>query len=78
MNTITRQKILQIIEREAHVDLSSIDFTKDWREQISLDSIQLIGVASALEQQLGISLPLSVLEASSIDDLLGMIANRAS
>lgn len=73
MDENIKQKIIETIESEINIKLSDFDFEKDIREQISLDSVQLVGITVKLEGRLGIQLPITVLEVSTFNEFLTIV-----
>ena len=73
MDEHIKQKVFKIIESEINIKLSDFDFEKDIREQITLDSVQLVGITAKLEESLGIQLPITVLEVSTFNEFLKIV-----
>jgi acyl carrier protein len=70
MDQATRQKILDLIQKEVTMDPATIDPDKDLREQVLLDSMQFVGIAARIEIELDIELPITVMEVSTLNQFL--------
>ena len=68
-----KQRIYSAIREEMSIDPQALDPDKELREQVELDSVQLVGLASRLESELDIELPLSVMDAGSFREFLQII-----
>lgn len=72
-----RQKVFEIIENEIGRDPAEIDPEKPIREQISLDSMQFVGLLARIELGLDIELPISAMEVKTLNEFLGVIEKTA-
>jgi len=73
MTEATRRKIYSIIQSVVNIDPSTIDATKNLREQVNLDSMQFVAVLAKLENELNIELPISAMEAGSLNEFLAVV-----
>jgi acyl carrier protein len=73
MDAATRNRLIQAISEELSFDILTLDPERDIEEQVSLDSMQLVGVASKIERLLDIELPLSVMESRTLNDFFAII-----
>jgi len=71
-----RKKIFTIIEKQTNIKLSTVDPDKDIREQISLDSMQFVTIIARLEADLGIEIPISIMEVNTLNEFLSVIENE--
>jgi acyl carrier protein len=73
MDEQLRQKIFGLIQQDINADPSNIDPDKPIRDQIALDSMQFIGVVARIELELGIELPMSVMEVKTLNEFLDVV-----
>jgi acyl carrier protein len=73
MNEATRKQIYSIIQSVVNIDPAIIDATKNLREQVRLDSMQFVAVLAKLETELNIELPISAMEAGSLNEFLSVL-----
>jgi acyl carrier protein len=73
MNEAARKKIFSIIKSVVNIDPSTIDATKNLREQVNLDSMQFVAVLAKLETELNIELPISAMEAGSLNEFMSVL-----
>ena len=73
MNEATRKQIYSIIQSVVNIDPATIDATKNLREQVRLDSMQFVAVLAKLETELNIELPISAMEAGSLNEFLSVL-----
>ena len=66
-------RVKNIIEKEYNIKLADIDPNKDIREQIFIDSMQLVKIVARLELELQIELPISIMEASTLNEFISII-----
>jgi len=83
MDQQTRKKIFSAIQAEINVDPQTIDPDQDIRKNAVLDSMQFIALLARLEIALDVELPVSLLEAATlnqflkgIDDVLGAAGKK--
>ncbi len=73
MNSDIIPKVSRIIEETSNVKLSDIDPNKNLRDQVLLDSMQLVAIIAALEKGLNIDIPISAMEAETLNDFLEIL-----
>lgn len=73
MNEATRKKIYSLIQSVVNIDPATIDATKNLREQVNLDSMQFVAVLAKLENELNIEIPISAMEAESLNEFLTVL-----
>jgi acyl carrier protein len=73
MDEQLRQKIFGLIQQDINADPSTIDPDKPIRDQIALDSMQFIGVVARVELELGVELPISVMEVKTLNEFLSVV-----
>jgi acyl carrier protein len=73
MEAQTKQKIFDVIQDDINSDPKKIDPDKAIRDQVSLDSMQFIGLIARLETELGIELPMTVMEAKTLNEFLDVV-----
>jgi acyl carrier protein len=70
MDEPTKQKILDLIQKEVSVDPAAINPNQDLREQVLFDSMQFVGIAARIEVAFDIELPITVMEVSTLNQFL--------
>ncbi len=73
LNEATRKKIYSLIQSVVNIDPATIDATKNLREQVNLDSMQFVAVLAKLENELNIEIPISAMEAESLNEFLTVL-----
>lgn len=68
-----KQKIFGLIQKDINADPSKIDPDKPIRDQIALDSMQFVGIVARIEIELGVELPMSVMEARTLNEFLAVV-----
>jgi acyl carrier protein len=68
-----QEKIQSIFLKEADIDLTKIDMDKDIRQQVYIDSIQLAEVYAAINLELGVELPTSLLAATTLRQMMDIL-----
>lgn len=77
MNDIIRSKITTIIKQNfSSLNLPELNENESFLEKIEMDSIQIIALISQLESELEIEIPLSVLEAETLNQFLSIIEQQ--
>lgn len=70
------ERIFSIVKKYANIDLTTINPDKDFGEQVSLDSIQYVSIITRLEEELGVELPISIMEIRTLNEFLSIIKNE--
>jgi acyl carrier protein len=73
MDHPTRQKILDLIQKEVSIDPASINPDQDLRQQVLLDSMQFVSIAARVETAFNIELPITVMEVSTLNQFLEVV-----
>jgi acyl carrier protein len=73
MDEQLKQKIFSLIQKDINADPSKIDPDKPIRDQIGLDSMQFVGVIARVELELGIELPISIMEVKTLNEFLAVV-----
>ena len=73
MDLELKQLVFVTIERVTGVNPSTLDPSRDVREQVSFDSMQFVALTAAVEKELDVELPLAVMEVSTLDEFLELI-----
>ena len=68
-----KKRIFEIVKKQTQIDLSEIDPEKDFREQVSIDSMQFVTIVALLEEEFGIELPISIMEVSTLNEFLSIV-----
>jgi acyl carrier protein len=72
MNDI-RKHFLNIICAETGFDQNEISFDVDFKNQSSLDSMQLVSISARIENEFGIELPLSAMGVQNLNEFVDII-----
>ena len=73
MDEHIKQKIFGLIQKDLNADPSKIDPDKPIRDQVGLDSMQFVGVVARIELELGVELPISVMEVKTLNEFLAVV-----
>ena len=73
MDATVKEKVFEIIRGAVRIDPTTLDPERDIREQVSFDSMQFVILTAAVEDKLGIELPLEVMEARTIGGFLKIV-----
>jgi acyl carrier protein len=68
-----KKKLFGIIQKDISIDPASLDPKKPIRDQISLDSMRFVSIIARIELELDIELPMSVMEARTLNEFLIII-----
>jgi acyl carrier protein len=61
MDNITKEKVLGVLRRVTGRNIEQINLDTDLKSQLSLDSIQIVELFAALENELSVELPLRLM-----------------
>ena len=70
MDQPTKQKILELIQKEVSIDPATINPDQDLRQQVLLDSMQFVGIAARIVAAFDIKLPITIMEVSTLNQFL--------
>lgn len=73
MEAQTKQKIFDVIKKEIDADPVTIDPAKPIRDQVSLDSMQFVGLVARLEIELDIELPMTIMEVKTLNEFFDVV-----
>jgi|GEM_PF-811937 Phosphopantetheine attachment site. len=73
MDEQLKQKIFGLIQKDINADPSTIDPDRPIRDQVGLDSMQFVGVVARIELELGIELPMSVMEVKTLNEFMAVV-----
>ena len=68
-----RVRVLRVVQAETGQNLDGIDPDADLRQQVSLDSMQYVAISVAIENALGIELPIEVMKARTFNQFLALV-----
>jgi acyl carrier protein len=68
------EKLAVLLKNEFAIHLDGVDHEKPIFEQMAIDSMLLVTIAAAIEQEFKIELPLSFMEKPTISHLIGLIS----
>lgn len=68
-----RKKIDQIIHESTGITVTEVDPNIPLQEQLSLDSMQFIGLVARVEQECNIELPMAVLEVTTLAEFYSVV-----
>ena len=73
MDEIVRKRIDSIIREDTGIDPTLVDPDKPISEQVTLDSMQFVGLISRIENAFEIELPVSIIQVTTYREFLGAI-----
>lgn len=73
MNESTKQLFIKVLNKTTGKNYSNIDENIDLKNQINLDSIQIVELFAALEEEIGIELPLEMMNSKNISEFVSII-----
>lgn len=73
MNTDLKNRVFEIIKRVVRVEPATLDPDRDIRDQVSFDSMQFVELTARVEKELSIELPITVMEARTINEFLKVV-----
>jgi acyl carrier protein len=73
VNGEQKKKIFDILQKEVRLDPASIDPNTDFRDQISIDSMQFVALLARLEKEFDIEIPISAMEAKTLNEFLSFL-----
>jgi acyl carrier protein len=73
-----RARVIRVVQTETGQDLNGIDPDADLRQQVNLDSMQYVAIAVAIENALGIELPIEVMKARTFNQFLSLVNAEAA
>jgi acyl carrier protein len=68
-----RDRVFAVIKRTVHIDPSTLDASREIRDQVSFDSMQFVALTAAIEKELAIELPVTVMEARTLSEFLRVV-----
>ena len=76
INEELKKKIDTIIISDVGIDPISIDTDQSIREQVSLDSMQFIGLVAKLENELQVELPFAIMQVNTLNEFYDAIIKQ--
>lgn len=73
MDPTVKERVFGIIQKTVHIDPATLDADREIRDQVSLDSMQYVTLTAVVEKELDIELPISVMQARTLNDFLRVI-----
>jgi len=73
MNESTKQLFIKVLNKTTGKNYSIIDENMDLKNQLNLDSIQIVELFAALEEEIGIELPLEIMNSKNISEFVSII-----
>lgn len=73
MDDKTRQRIFELLQKDAQINPSQLDPDKDLRQQVLLDSMQFVSIAARIEAAFDIELPITIMEVSTLNQFMEMV-----
>ncbi len=68
-----RARVMRVVQAETGQNLDGIDPDADLRQQVNLDSMQYVAISVAIENALGIELPIEVMTARTFNQFLSLV-----
>jgi acyl carrier protein len=78
MNAQLRDRVYAVIEKAFQINPAALDPDRDFREQVSLDSMQFVALSAAIEKELNIELPFAVMEVRTVTEFLRVVDEAMS
>ena len=76
MNSKIKERIIELVKAETNIDLSLIDHNLDIRDQIFIDSLQLVRLFAIIVDDLNIELPMEILSSNTFNQLVAAIVKE--
>jgi acyl carrier protein len=73
MDNITKEKVLGVLRKVTGRNIEQINLDTDLKSQLSLDSIQIVELFAALENELAVELPLRLMTVKTGKAFLDML-----
>lgn len=73
VNAEIRATVVRVVETETGQSLAGLDPDTDLREQVNLDSMQYVAISVAIENALGIELPIEIMRARTFNGFMAMV-----
>jgi len=70
MNESTKLLLIKVLKKITGRDFTNIDENTDLKNHLNLDSIQIVELFAALEEETGMELPLEIMNCRNIKDFL--------
>ncbi|MBP7933735.1 MAG: hypothetical protein KA354_03715 [Phycisphaerae bacterium] len=68
-----RATVIRVLETETGYNLARLDRDSDLRAQVDIDSMQYVAISVAIENALGIELPIEVLRVRTLNEFMAMV-----
>ncbi len=73
-----RARVIRVVQTETGLNVAGIDPDADLRQQVNLDSMQYVAISVAIENALGIELPIEVLKARTFNQFLRLVNSEVA
>lgn len=73
MDNETKVRVFKVMKKVTGREFNSIDLNGDLKNQLTLDSIQIVELFAGLEQEFNIELPLSMMTVRSGNAFFGLL-----
>ena len=73
MDERVKQRIDNIIKEDTGIDPATIDPIKPVQDQITLDSMQFVGIIAKIEIEFEIELPISIMQVTTLQEFYNEI-----
>lgn len=78
MNTQTKNRVIGVLENVTGRSLPFLNYDDDLSSQLELDSVQIVELFAGLENEFGIELPLTMMQANSANNFLEQLDQTLS
>ncbi|HOW71579.1 MAG TPA: phosphopantetheine-binding protein [Phycisphaerae bacterium] len=68
-----RATVIRVLETETGYDLARLDPDSDLRAQVDIDSMRYVAISVAIENALGIELPIEVMRVRTFNEFMAMV-----
>jgi acyl carrier protein len=74
--SVTEQMVLEIVSKISGKEIKNIDLNGDIKDELTLDSIQIVELFISLEKKLEVELPLQMMTVKTCNEFLELLENQ--
>jgi acyl carrier protein len=68
-----KNKLVKVLNKSTGVDISTINPEGNLREQINLDSMQIVSIIAQIEEEFKIDVPMTIMGVKSFNEFLKIV-----
>lgn len=68
-----QERVVKIVEKVTRKKIENIDFKGDLRDNLHIDSIQVVELFAALEKEFSIELPLQLMTVKTAEEFMNIL-----